>query len=58
MSASKQDALKALQARGFGTFRRWERENLKGQRILRKRKKMDLVRALEFEMREYIRPNL
>ena len=58
MSASKQDALKALAARGFGTFKRWERENLKGQRILKRQKRFELVPALQTEMEQLIRPNL
>lgn len=58
MPATKQDALKSLTARGFGSFKNWARENKKGQRVQRKNKNWGLLKALEFEMEHYIRPNL
>ncbi len=60
------DAKTALAARGFGTFKRWARENRKAAAEFRNRKGTpndraraeSLARCLDSEYTELIRPNL
>jgi hypothetical protein len=57
-TSTKQEALKSLQARGFGSFKNWERENRRGQRVQRHNRNKPLLEALEHEYLYYIRPHL
>lgn len=66
MSAVTEDGKQALAARGFGTFKRWQRENRKAASYLRskrgtateRQRNESLAQCLDSELERLIRPNL
>ncbi len=57
------DAKQALAARGFGTFKNWQKENRKAAAMFRQRLNSDthargLLEALDNEYETLIRPNV
>jgi hypothetical protein len=56
--ASHEEADRVRTARGFSSFKEWEKQNREGQQVNKARGRTELVEALEREFYRYIKPNL
>lgn len=56
--ASREEADRVRTARGFSSFKEWEKQNREGQQVNKDRGRTELVEALEREFYRYIKPNL
>jgi hypothetical protein len=56
--ASREEADRVRTARGFSSFKEWERANREGQQVSKARGRLDLLQGLEREFYRYIKPNL
>jgi hypothetical protein len=56
--ASREEADRVRTARGFSSFKEWEKQNREGQQVNKARGRTELVEALEREFYRYIKPNL
>jgi len=57
-SIDKDTAERTRCARGFSSFKEWARQNKEGQNVNRQRGRHQMVKCLEEEYHELIKPNL